>query len=313
MSKEDISPWQKVVTREIERLRKAAEITELELLAKEDERIHQEKPPRDAARHQARFAIELRAVRQITLFFLEHYLIHHLPSPREEIRGRLKWEVYLGALKIFLAKFPKSYFLSLVFPTFHLEKAGEKLLSFGNEFQAHLKAFYRVARDTSTFQHNFEYAEHWMERFREPENDLIETYAICKSWTRDEEFEEFQRSYEETCRAAVTIVIEGPLQLYLMISSESMVFIFRALTAENLSDLLKAEGVEDLVELGKYLEGVVKNSRFIPLAQSFMKVLAEEYLKDWNGEMKELRRRYPTADSRERFLKRFEEGSLFRA
>ncbi|MDP3779553.1 MAG: hypothetical protein Q8R30_05965 [bacterium] len=302
-----IQGWSYITSREINRLKRAASRTEQCLLAQEDERLHHEFTSHEAAKRQAEFTDDLRFIHEISVYGMQRYKI---PSPTDQIDGRLTWEVYLGAARGFLAKFPQSY-TSTVFSLFGLEGMRQKILSYVHECESHLPAWYRVMKDISLHQQIFERAENDMCAYKKPDYQLLRSYTMYKTWLFDDSFENFARAYSETCQSAVTIFIEGPIQLYLMIAEDHMQLIIKALTIEKLTDLFSSKDIADMMHLGTYVERGVQNSRLIPIGISFAKMLTDEYLKDWKEDMGDLRNQYNSMEKRNRFIHAFEQGLFF--
>lgn len=300
--------WLYTRRREIDRVKRAASRTEQSLLAQEDERLHQEFAAHTAAKRQAEFTDDLRFIREISTFGIERY---NVPSPTDQIDGRVAWEVYLGAVRGFLAEFPQGYASSALFSLLGLEGVRQKLLSYAQEWESHLPAYYRVMKDASAYQHIFERAEQDMCAHKKPDYQLLRSYAMYKTWLHDDSFENFSRAYSETCASAVTLIIEGPIQLYLMIADDHMQIILKALTVKRISDLFSQNGIADMMHLGTYMQRGVQKSRLIPIGIAYAKMLADEYLKDWKEDMAELRSHYNTVEKRNRFIHVFEQGTFF--
>lgn len=305
-----IQGWSYTTRREIGRLKRAALRTEQSLLAQEDERLHQEFAAHEAAKRQVEFTDDLRFIHELSIFGLERYA-NNCPSPIDQIDGRTAWEVYLGAVRGFLAEFPQGYVSSALFSLLGLEGVRQKLLSYAQEWESHLPAYYRVMKDVSAYQHIFERAEQDMCAHKKPDYQLLRSYAMYKTWLHDDSFENFSRAYSETCASAVTLIIEGPIQLYLMIANDHMQIILKSLTVKRISDLFSSNGIADMMHLGKYVAGGVQKSRLIPIGISFAKTLSHEYLKDWKDDMSELRSQYTSVEKRNRFIHAFEQGAFF--
>ena len=300
--------WSYTTKREIGRLKRAASRTEQSLLAQEDERLHQEFAAPIAAKRQAEFTDDLRFIHDISMFGAQRY---NFLSPTDQIDGRVAWEVYLGAVRGFLAEFPQGYVSSALFSLLGLEGVRQKLLSYAQEWETHLPAYYRVMKDASAYQHIFNRAEQDMCAHKKSDYQLLRSYAMYKTWLHDDSFENFARAYSEACTSAVTLIIEGPIQLYLMIADDHMQIILKSLTIKRISDLFSANGIADMVHLGTYVLRGVQKSRLIPIGISFAKMLTCEYLKDWNEDMSELRSQYATVEKRNRFIHAFEQGAFF--
>lgn len=303
--------WDYIVSQELDRMRDALTHAQDGLLREECERLHRELSPREAAESQVELTGDLAAIRGLAWFGIKTYIEKRFPSPLAHIDGRSQWEIYLSGMRVMLLKFPNSYFCSAIFTMFQMDDVKRKLLSYGHEFESHLPAFHRVMQDMVQFQEHFERGEEDMRPHREPDHDLVRTYAMYKTWLQDDQFTIFSRAYDETCRSAITLIIEGPLQLYIMISSENLQIILKAFTAERLSDLWTSDYVKDVMHLGKHIEEGVSASLVRRLGLPLMKKFAEEYLAEWHQDMAALRAQYSTVDRRERFIHQFEQGVLF--
>ncbi len=253
-----------------------------------------------------------------------HFLLgafwKHLPSPleKEEKTGRFAWEVYLSGARHFATRYPKSYFRQLVGLTqfgrvpeaidAYLEKCRDMLADL-LDLSVQIKDYaanYNRGRNI-TRQYTPEGEDEGME-------NLSRLYGYLKTWSDDEKQSVFHKALEKSGIEIFELIIEGPIQLYLYIGKENWFFILKGLTVGGLSDFLsQREKLEarDLESLNDFIFNIIVNSEAYECFRQLGKETVGIYLENFQKQAIVLRRHFPTAELKERFIRRFEEGLIF--
>lgn len=256
----------------------------------------------------------------------------HLPSPLEEVRGRSKWEVYLSGLRYLIRKYPQGFFRTIL-ALKEWEGFPEKIDAYLEKSVSALSDFYLLAREIRKYCLNYNKGRKIARQYiqiqddKEPEeneeNCLVEEdfknlcrlYASLKSWEQEEEFSRFNNHIEKCQNQFFEVIIEGPIQLYLLIGEETWFFILKILTIEHLGDFFLEKDkkeLHDLREINKLIYKTIENSEFYQTLKSFIREFLKIYVDDLKRSQERLRGQYPTRELKRKFVKRFERGEIFR-
>lgn len=256
----------------------------------------------------------VRATRGVLAFYSERALLS-LPSPTGKVAWGPSWEVYLSGLRHFLSKIGTSYLVRAVAPAFKAEDVANHIVSFLNESARLMPFLYSFSRTIRAYVTNLSRGYELWQSYAETEPDerLIAAYASWKTWETDAEYNAFFSSLHPNITDGIEIYVEGPMQLYLILSAQYFMLIYRIFTVEKLSELFGANDKElqSVQALHEFLNGCIKRSEVWPIMVSLLKHALKIYLDDVSREHSE-KRRFVTQDTRTRFIEDFEQGRLAR-
>lgn len=225
----------------------------------------------------------------------------------EETGGRTNWELYLSGLRGLLRDLLDSYSLTIVLPLLELNELGEKLTALSKDGLGLLHSTERVFHELDKYINARVYAAGRTSAYGVDNETLEETYASLKTWKDDEELERFSEDLEDFLDRTLVVIVEGPIQLYLMISRRGFLLIFRALMLKRIGDLsLEDSDLDSLMALHDVIHGRFEEAEGIKLFQALLRKIADQYLEDWREEQKHLRELFPTRESKKAFVERFE-------
>lgn len=252
--------------------------------------------------------------------FLSEAFWNRLPSPleKDEKTGRLVWEVYISGARHFATSYPKSDFRRLAgLPQFG--KAPEAIDAYLRKCRDTLSDLFGLEREIRDYAANYNRAGEIIRQYvpeEEGMENLARLYGYLKTWPNDERQAVFHKSLEKSGIEIFEVIIEGPFQLYLYIGKENWFFILKGLTISDLFDFLSKKEereAKDLCRLNDFIFDIIADSKsyqcFKELAREALKI----YLENFQKETIILRRQYPTAELKERFIRRFEEGLIFQS
>lgn len=260
---------------------------------------------------------------------LDHFS-KHLPSPFEKIKERSVWEVYLSGLKYLARRYPNGFFRKAVLSLKEWNDFPEKIDSYSEKCLSGFSDFSDFTGEVKKYCLNYNKAREIIEQFanfkeqvEEDDDDengegiknLCRLYASLKTWERDQELSYFENRFQKSSTQFFEVIIEGPVQLYLFIGEETWFFVFKILTIERLGDFFSSKDkkeLEDIRALHKFIYGIAEKSvlheTFKKLVKETLKIYVDNYFKT----QKRLREQYPTEDLRRKFVRRFENGEIFR-
>ena len=230
----------------------------------------------------------------------------------EETEDKPNWERYLSGPRGLLRDFLRSHLLTMILPSLKVEELGEKLMAFAREWLKLLHLSEKVLRELDRYVDARVRASEITSQYKVDNETLERRYASLKTWEKDEKLERFSENLEDLLDKTLEVIVEGPVQLYLMVSREGFLLIFRALMLERIGDLtLEDKDLDSLMALHDEIHRRIEESESIKLLQDLFGKIFAEYLEDWRKEQKELRELFPTERLRELFVERFEEGTIF--
>jgi len=230
----------------------------------------------------------------------------------EQTEARTRWEIYLGGVRQVLQAMPDSYLFQFVLPMFKLEDLKEKVLSYSEKCleESHLtqKALTGVERYLKSLTEGQEISA----KYQSENKALSRLYASIEAWETKEDFDRFLADFKSFLETSLEVFVSGPIQLYLMISREGFLLIFKALSIGKLSELEEEKKVREIMALHDWVHRLVVDSQTLKVLQEILKASVVEYFRLFREEHIDLRRQLPTKELKRRFKERFERGVLFR-
>lgn len=238
----------------------------------------------------------------------------NFPKLFEEKQGRPMWEIYLSGARYLARRTSQGVFVSFLASYFELEDLVAKVNSYLESAVSGSADIYNLMREIDKYSEHYNKARKICVPY-EKENQKFERqcriYAVLKSWLKEDEFQTMQTALNKGSDQAFKVIIEGPIQLYLVISRETFFFILKFLTGKNSIDISKErKELDDANDLHSFIYGLVEGSDKI-----FRNLITEAlkfYHNDLIDELRELRSEFPSDDRKRRFIERFETGELFK-
>ena len=231
-----------------------------------------------------------------------------------QTKGRSNWEMYLAGLRQLHRRFPDSHLFRATLSTYKLEDLKEKLVGFSRRWLDLLHEADEALRQVDKYLGNLAKAQEIMASYGNENKGLVRLYASLKTWEKEEDFEKLFDDLRRFLDIGIEVFVLGPIQLYLMLSRDAFLLIFKALTVDKLSKLEEErEGkYDDLMALHDFVYGLVRDSLTRQAMQEVLEATMEEYIKDLREEHTKLRQQVPGKERKRRFVQYFEEGTLFK-
>lgn len=227
--------------------------------------------------------------------------------------SRANWDIFASGIRWINQRMPDSYFFRFVLPMFKLEDLGGKILSYSGQWleQTHISA--KALSEIDKYLRNYEKGEEIVERYSTSNQELVRLYALIKTWETKEKFEKFFKDFENLLSTSVEVFISGPIQLYLMISKESFLLIFKALSIGKINELEepKREKYQEIMAFHDWFYGLIEKSEPLRVFQEAAGSVTKEYVRLLREEEENIRKQLPTKDLKNRLIERFEKGLLF--
>ena len=215
-----------------------------------------------------------------------------LSLPLFEMEGdRPLWDVYLEGTRGLLRDYRTSFLLSAIIPLFKLGEVGSKTASLDEEALKLLHSGQLVLKDLDTYVESRAFARSILQAFGKDEDGLLgKVYAVAKVWEDEEAFENFTRVFEQMLDQSMTVVIEGPIQLYLMLSKDEMTLIFKALSGRVADDReIGARQLASALALHEELQEKFRNSRIRECCMKIFRLGLKRYHQNWVAQHQEIR------------------------
>jgi len=226
---------------------------------------------------------------------------------------RKSWDEYFTAARTLTRTSPKGFALGLAATALGLGETVDKvasLISRSTEVQGDL---YQVAAKAKVFVDHYEWAKNHAEKFGSTDEGLIRKYANLKTWERKDEFTQFSNVAEKATDGFIEVFVEGPVKLYLMISSGQIMVIIQGLIARDSFEFQNANE-KGLGQSHSLLTGMQKAVETSPLFKITRELFAQglkEYHASWKEEHLDIRQSAIDEDREKRFIQCFENGTLF--
>lgn len=255
---------------------------------------------------------------EIVDFLAEQFFeLFEKPVEQSKIRKisaeRAKWDIFASGIRWINQRMPDSYLFRFVLPMFKLEDLGGKILSYSGQWleQTHISA--KALSEIDKYLSNYEKGEKLVQRYSTSNQELVRLYASLKTWENKEKFEKFFKDFENILSLTVEVFISGPIQLYLMVSRESFLLIFKALSIGKISELeeQKGEKYQEIMAFHDWFYGLVEKSETLKVFQEALRSTVKEYVRLLREEEENIRKQLPTKELKNRLIERFEKGLLF--
>lgn len=230
----------------------------------------------------------------------------------EETRGKTNWDLYLSGLRGLLRDFLKSHYLTAILPVLGAKELGEKLTAFSQEGLELLHLTETVLRELDHYVDARVQASETTSAYQVENETLEAVYASLKTWEKEKELQRFSETFEALLEKTLVVIVEGPIHLYLMISREGFLLIFKAMMLKRIGDRsLEDKDLDSLMVFHDQVYKRIEEAKSIRLLQDLFRRILEEYLADWRKKQRQLRELFPTQELKESFVERFERGTIF--
>lgn len=239
----------------------------------------------------------------------------HLPSPLEEVRERSVWEVYLSGLRYLFRRYPQGFFRQTNLAVGELQDPLEKTDAYCDKCLEGFSAIAELVQEIKKYCEHYKTGQEIIQHYGQWPKDIVRLYASLKTWTRDDEFEIFENRVHAAQKQIFEVIIEGPIQLYLLVGEENWFFVLKTLTVERFQDFFSDKNKKDLQDLRELHRAVYETVEISTTYETFKQFFQESlriYVEDSLKDAKQLRNQYPTDDLRRKFIRRFETGEIFR-
>lgn len=239
--------------------------------------------------------------------------------------SRSFYDVFTSGIRKVLKLYPHSYWSSYVIKLFKLEEFQERVKEWNTLYIEYLRYYGSLQQDIEKYlnfiDRGVEIASSYTTLNKKElyDDTLVKFYAIWKTWEDEEYLNKFVEDLAKMLDITLELFVEGPVRLYLKISPENYIIIFKTLTAESLKDLNDKEDKElqEIMEFHRYIYKTIKEENqpetgFFYITSRYLKETAKQFVENLKEEIKKLTLLFPTRELREKFIMRFEEGYLFR-
>jgi len=253
-----------------------------------------------------------RAVQMIT-YGLDDVYDTSFTLLKDPNHQRKSWDAYLTGARTLTRTTPTGYALGVVAKMLKLEETvnmAASLISRSTEVQGDI---HKVARKAKEFVDHYEWAKQQAKSFGNEDGGLIRKYASLKTWERKEEFVQFSSVAEKATGDFIEVFVEGPVKLYLMISSGQLMLIIQGLVRANAFDFDNAgtKGLDDSLAILQNAQKAVEISPLFKIIRELFAQGLKEYHASWKEEHLEIRQSALDEDRAKRFVDCFENGTLF--
>ena len=233
-----------------------------------------------------------------------------LKDPKHQ---RKTWDAYLTGARTLTRTTPTGFALNIVAKMLKLEETTNMVASLINRSTEVQGDIHKVARKAKEFVDHYEWAKQQAKSFGNENDDLIRKYASLKTWERKDEFVQFSSLAEKATGDFIEVFVEGPVKLYLMISSGQFMLIIQGLVRANAFDFENAgtTGLDDSLTILQNAQKAVETSPLFKIIRELFAQGLKEYHSSWKEEHLEIRQSLLDEDRAMRFVECFENGTLF--
>lgn len=226
--------------------------------------------------------------------------------------GRSNWEIYLSGLRQLFRKMPDSYLMRFVVPMFGLDDLGETISAYCGKWLDQTHAAQKSLREVERYLLNLDRGEAIAAEYGADDLELVRLYASLKTWRTKQEFDTFANDLEDLLQCSIEVFISGPIQLYLMLSPDTVLVILKSLTVGRLSEMRGGQiEYADMMKLAEWVRGLLADSETLQIGRQIVSSVAQEYVRSLRLDHDRLRAQLPERSMRESFVQRFESGALF--
>ncbi|HPZ09699.1 MAG TPA: hypothetical protein PL110_16480 [Candidatus Eremiobacteraeota bacterium] len=240
------------------------------------------------------------------------------------LKERSRFDIYDSGIRRFLKKYPHSHWSNSIIKTLQLNDFQNLFLEYVDNFLNWLRYFGTINKIGEVYlnylDRSVDIAKNYSERDKDDlhADDLTRLYAYLKTWEDQEELDEFIKDLDNFFDRTVELYIEGPIRLYLKLSKDKYLIIFKAFTAENPNDLPYIdeeqkevmEVHEDVYEMVE--EEMNEETGFLYSIVELLKKARENYIKSLKEDVNKLKFLFPTQELRRQFIRKYECGFIFR-
>ena len=232
-------------------------------------------------------------------------LFKSIPGLIEEKEGRKNWERYLSGLKFLSTNIEHSFLIKNTLPIFGLGEAKDRFLSWNRESLKLINEIYFIGNRMDEYFKHLTFAIEKSEK-----SELCSLYSSLKTWDTEAKFDLFEKRISRMVDKPFEIYIEGPIQLFLMLSKNNFLFLLKAISVKKLSELILPKKIEenDLNILNERVNDLITNSKTLKYFLKFLKETIQLSIKSWVTEQRERRKLISTPSGKINFVKNFENG-----
>ena len=159
------------------------------------------------------------------------------------LKDRSRYDIYESGIRRFLKKYPQSHWSSHVIKLFSLSDIQNLFLDHIDNFLNWLRYFGSINKSAEIYLNYLDRGVNLAKNYTDREtsdlygDDLVRLYGYLKTWEEQEELDDFIDDLDDLFDRTIELYIEGPIKLYLKLSKDKYLIIFKALTAEKANDL----------------------------------------------------------------------------
>ena len=239
-------------------------------------------------------------------------------------RDRSRYDIYESGIRRFLKKYPQSYWSSHVINLFNLTDIQNLFLEHTDNFLNWLRYFGSINKTAEVYlnylDRGVDIAKSYTDREASDlyDDDLARLYGYLKTWEEQEELDEFIDDLGDLFDRTIDLYIEGPIKLYLKLSKDRYLVIFKALTADKTSDLpyIDEEQNEVMEAHSEFYDTIEEEAEedtgFLYNIIELSRRARKNYIKSYKEDVKRLMFLLPSKELRRQFLRKYECGFLFK-
>ena len=231
-------------------------------------------------------------------------LFREFPKLMEDIDGITRIERYITSIRALFIKVEHGVLFKLALSMSGLSEVSNKVVEWSKQANNSLPSFYKFFKDCEKYIANYNHGKTLVaNKFGE---DLVPLYASLKTWKTEDDFNNFNQQFQNVSSQFIQIYIEGPIQLYLIISENYFSLVLKALLLERLSQ--KENPFADLILLNDHIKTLIKESKTLDYSIELLKLTTQYATEKWVTRQNKKRLTHPTPHLREKFINNFENG-----
>ncbi len=240
------------------------------------------------------------------------------------LKERSRFDIYDSGIRRFLKKYPYSHWSNSVIKLLQLNDFQSLFMEHVDNFLNWLRYFGTINKRGEVYLNYLDRAVDIARTYSERDeddlhdDDLVRLYAYLKSWEDQEELDEFIEDMDKFFDRTIELYIEGPIKLYLKLSKDKYLIIFKALTAESPNELPYIdEDQKEIMEVNDDVyemieEEMHEDTGFLYNIVELLKKARENYIKSLKEDVNKLKFLFPTQELRRQFIRKYECGFIFK-
>lgn len=245
-------------------------------------------------------------------------------STFRSLKERSRYDVYESGIRRFMKNYPHSHWSTSIIKILRLNDFQNLFLEEVDNFLNWLRYFGSINKMGEIYLNYLanavDMAKNYTERDKDDlyGDDLVRLYGYMKTWEDDEEIDDFINDMENFFDRTIELYIEGPIKLYLKLSRDKYLIIFKAFTAESPNDIPYIDDEQkEIMKVHEDIYDMVKEEHnnedgFLYNITELLKKSKENYIKSLREDVNRLKFLLPTQELRRQFIRKYESGFIFR-